>query len=471
MAREEKKLEVHVIEVINQMKEKLARNRRRKLGFAHCWSDGCRSQFKNRNFFSFSTCTESVCGIKFECLFFCSCHGKGGSDAETAFVHATFRRLQKVKRLNSSRELHDRMTDSIAKLKKQGRKKRQKKHTLVDRVLIYIDAAELDQAKWVRAASGSSGAVAGSNDLYRFGGSSGTDGELSVTWLACRDACQQCMVLDFGNCSSARKATSNFRNNKKQHGATEPKQYVVSLVNPWAAEEPDEAEERLNNERKNAARAERKARRVVRGWMGRVKRGFRFCWASGGGGVHYCEVKSFERDTGLATFVKFHEVEDQLGIWKLGDCDFVCSVGEFLEPFNFNFAVVDANEKTFSIPAHVQSKFNATIAALRQSAAEEDSDSEADMEADEKAEIAGRSAAAQGNSAWAIFDNTGLKICGNCKQVAMPKEFWNCAVRAYFFALFLFIFVFCVPKSDKQIRLMVRANKTTGVRNSIMQVL
>jgi len=87
-----------------------------ELSFIHVFSDGCREQFKNRHNFAFVSSFHQITGVRMEWCFFCSCHGKGGSDAETSVLHRLARKIERrVDRIGSGKEACELVLFSIEK--------------------------------------------------------------------------------------------------------------------------------------------------------------------------------------------------------------------------------------------------------------------------------------------------------------------------------------------------------------------
>eukprot|EP00472_Partenskyella_glossopodia_P004351 CAMPEP_0197539322 /NCGR_PEP_ID=MMETSP1318-20131121/62343_1 /TAXON_ID=552666 /ORGANISM="Partenskyella glossopodia, Strain RCC365" /LENGTH=452 /DNA_ID=CAMNT_0043098007 /DNA_START=59 /DNA_END=1417 /DNA_ORIENTATION=- len=356
-------------DVVELFKKKLAEDGRVLEGL-HCWSDGCRSQFKNRDYFAFATCLQSICGVKCDMNFFCSCHGKGSSDSETAHVHRQLRAAQEQKRIDSAREGFNRLKAANAQPKNAKLKDptKKKKHQLLERHLVFMDAEDIDRKLTVHAAKGSEGAVTGSNDHYRFGGCSGVDGELVLTWMACKTSCKSCMTFKYADCDNILR--SNYKTSKII-GTKKPKEITLKLKNPFAMRRPVASRTPASDDAEPTRQqppSRRSSRRTIRGWVGQVKKGFTFCVRSQlegeGGGLLYAVVKDYEPHAAMVWYNVHQEIED--GVWTLDTKEtHVCSIGDMLRPFNYKFAVVDARSKQYSIPQRVASQFMEAVEALK----------------------------------------------------------------------------------------------------------
>ncbi|MEL7341370.1 MAG: hypothetical protein AAGM67_12885, partial [Bacteroidota bacterium] len=115
----------------------------------HTWSDGCREQFKNGDMFGFVSASIVVNGISAEWCFFCSCHGKGGSDAETSILHRLVRTIQNERgRIDSAREAHVLMDEKIKKNTFDDKMLADEKvNSLAERHLVWHSTAETERSK------------------------------------------------------------------------------------------------------------------------------------------------------------------------------------------------------------------------------------------------------------------------------------------------------------------------------------
>ena len=371
-------------EVVDYMKQRMLAEDGRVLEGIHSWSDGARSQFKNRDYIAFATCMENICQVRGEVSFFCSCHGKGASDSETAALHRALRAAQTEKRINTAKEGCERLQEKNAQPKaaaaalKDASKK--KKHQLLDRHLRFIEATEIDRKLTVKAAKGSAGEVRGSNDHYRFGGCSGVDGECTMTWMSCPTACEKCLTFKYDDC--LHKLRSNYKTNKIS-GSTAPKNLKIKCSNPFAARarraerNAEEREGKASESHRHHQEPRRSSRSNVRGWMSRLKAGFTFVLAAGGqdGGLYYAMVKEYVPQGAIIFYNVYSEVEEEDGVWYLDKNEtHMCSVGEMLRPFEYRLAVVDARARKYSVPPHVQELFDEALKNLRGEEEEDDDD-------------------------------------------------------------------------------------------------
>ena len=348
-----------------------------KLEHVHVWSDGCRSQFKGRQQFAFVSCSESVLGARMEHNFFCSCHGKGGSDAETAFTHSAFRKAQKLERMNSAKDGCDRLLKG--KITPKGASKRldgstEKKHQLVERTMVFVDAKDVNRKDAVKPKEGGAGGLKGSNSHHAFSSMPGGDGNISMGWVSCVKACSQCLTFNHDSCEHS--GINNHCTNRTP-GSTQRLNKTMSLRNPLAdrkaRRERREAGDHVDGVEDDRKRPAMRDRRVRRGWQRSLKKGFTFCVRTTlndpdgePGGTLHCRATECERSLLQVFYNVYNPLPDEPGVYKLNEDDtFMCSLGELLPPFGHRLSRVDNEEGTCSIPPHVQEEFSITIASLR----------------------------------------------------------------------------------------------------------
>lgn len=362
-------------DVVAEFKGKLEMESQ-ELEFVHIWSDGCRSQFKGRQQFAFISCSESILGVKMEHNFFCSCHGKGGSDAETAFIHASFGKFQKVERINSAKDGFNRL--QTRNLAPKGASKRlegysEKKHQLVERMIVFVDAKDVNKKDAIKPGEGPAGGLKGSNNHHAFAAAGG-DGNILMRWVSCLRACDRCLVLDYGNCEESH--VNNFCTNRVP-GSLKPLAKTMTVRNPVAERKARVIrDESAAGEPPNPrdVQVNPRGHRVHRRWQRHMRKGFTFCVRANmndpdgdPGGILYCVATEYERSLFQVFYNIYNPLPEEPGVFKLNEEDtFMCSLGELLPPFGYRLARVDNKARTFSIPPHVQDEFTATVASLRE---------------------------------------------------------------------------------------------------------
>jgi hypothetical protein len=353
------------------------RERGCELKCVHVWTDGCREQFKNKDVFAFVSSLHMTLSVLGEWCFFCSCHGKGGSDAETSILHRLVRSIQnEVGRIDSAKAAYELMDARIEKETFKSKKIEDKKtNSLAERFLVWYSGNQTQREKAVTASKG----IAGSNNHHRFGNASGKAGELDVTYVACPHACEACMELRYDDCRF--KATTNYRSGAKRlHGQQEESYKVKMDVKiprcfrpaPAAPASDSDASEAKSDHEEPARPLAMRSRRPRHAHVRRLKKGFTFCVRAAlqnpdqeMGPIWYCEVQDYLQHASMVMYKCYVEVDKQPGVWVLHGDTYTCSVGEMLPPFGWHLTMHDEALGQYVVNERLQAKFSETVANLR----------------------------------------------------------------------------------------------------------
>ena len=147
------------------------------------WSDGCGSQFKNKNqFFKVSTSN-----IKVRHRFFASCHGKGPSDSEGAVVkHAVSEALRRGNRIYTSKKAYEYLEEFYKKLTHKHKVTEDKLNIITERHYNFVDFNDVNRPK-KHVVAGLTGEVR-KNHSFENGANAGV---LNYSWACCScDGCE-----------------------------------------------------------------------------------------------------------------------------------------------------------------------------------------------------------------------------------------------------------------------------------------
>ena len=142
--------------------------------FFHAFTDGCREQFKNKDNIGWVTMLTETLKVRGFWHFFCSCHGKGGSDAETSVIHRFIRRMQlKLDRINFAKDACDICVSDLRKIPRSvseaGEEVELPMNAIHERFLIWHDHKQMADIR--KRVISSQKACAGSNNHCAFASS------------------------------------------------------------------------------------------------------------------------------------------------------------------------------------------------------------------------------------------------------------------------------------------------------------
>ena len=167
------------------------------------WSDGCAAQFKLAKQMAFISQKSldlpdgTIIDLDMNHYFFCSCHGKGPSDAETAVVKTKGRRLEFENDVYMafSEDFFREVKGGLESLRPPPIAKKER-HTLRKRYVRFVNLGDAPRVN--KDYNGIEGFIA-MNHSFR---STSQDGTLFIRWLPC--ACSVCFGDDRGDCKLSR---------------------------------------------------------------------------------------------------------------------------------------------------------------------------------------------------------------------------------------------------------------------------
>jgi len=328
----------------------------------HCWSDGCRNQFRLKDFYAYGTCCKTLHGVRLTMNYFQSCHGKGMSDSENHAAKCSMRAKERAGVYlggNASRTAADFLKDKISWPKKIDRDTgamkaglEKKVNTIRRRHIKYVGLADVRRSRAITSTNGPKNAT----EHYFFDCRSGVAGRLEYGWLS--HSCKACMT-GVGVCNEAKLV--NYRNLRREKKNLCQSRMDCQLKVAGLAVEAE-------------VRRPRAARRTNRRGGMRRNSNFLFCERPNGGvdgddfQIVLCKAVEPPLEGGRISFQKYKQVTiEGVDMLELDTSStLIIEVDDVLPPINFRLQPVrgGSSVRRWTIPAGLQQRIETVEAAV-----------------------------------------------------------------------------------------------------------